>query len=53
VKNRALHAGPIPLWREIASVRVSTLGPVSVALVILSFHCARDIAEGLGGGRGM
>jgi hypothetical protein len=37
-------AGPIPLWSGITSVMVSTLGPVSMAFVILSFHCARDLA---------
>jgi hypothetical protein len=31
-------AGHVPLWRGIASVRVSTLGPVSVAFAILSLH---------------
>jgi hypothetical protein len=28
------------------------LGPISMAFFILSFHCARDFAQGLGGGRG-
>jgi hypothetical protein len=28
------------------------LGPVLVAFMILSFHCTRDLAQGLGGGRG-
>jgi hypothetical protein len=27
-------------------------GPVLVAFAILSFHCAHDLAQGLGGGRG-
>jgi hypothetical protein len=45
-------ASPDPLRRGIASVRVSTLGPVSVAFTILSFHCARDFAQGLEDGRG-
>jgi hypothetical protein len=35
-------AGPDPLRRGITSVMVSTLGPVSTAFMILSFHCARD-----------
>jgi hypothetical protein len=35
----------------VASDRVSTLGPISVAFMILSFHCARDLMQGLGGGR--
>jgi hypothetical protein len=45
-------AGPDPLRRGIASVRVSTLGPVSVALAILSFHCTHDSVQGLEDGRG-
>jgi hypothetical protein len=44
-------AGPILLQGGIASVRVSTLGPVAMAFVILSFHCAHDLVHGLGGGR--
>jgi hypothetical protein len=36
--------GPDPLQRGIASVRVSTIGPVSTAFVILFFHCAHDLA---------
>jgi hypothetical protein len=28
------------------------LGPISVAFTILSFHCTRDLAHGLGGGHG-
>jgi hypothetical protein len=47
-----LGAGPVPLWRGISSVRISTLGPVSVAFVILAFHCGCDLAQGLGGGPG-
>jgi hypothetical protein len=43
----SLCVGPDPLQRWIASVRVSTLGPVSIAFVILSFHCAHDLAQGL------
>jgi hypothetical protein len=38
------RVGPVPLWKGIASTRVSTLGPVSAAFVILSFHNARDFA---------
>jgi hypothetical protein len=45
-------AGPVPLRRGIASVRVSTLAPVSVAFTNLSFCCACDLAQGLGGGHG-
>jgi hypothetical protein len=37
-------AGPVPLWRGIASARISTLGPVSTAFTILSFHCVHDLA---------
>jgi hypothetical protein len=42
--------GPVPLWRRIASVWVSTSGPILVAFGILSFHCACDLVEGLRGG---
>jgi hypothetical protein len=45
-------ASPISLWRGIASVRVSTLGSLLLALRILSFHCACDLAMGPGGGCG-
>jgi hypothetical protein len=45
------RAGPTPLQGGVASDRVSTLGPISVAFMILSFHCARDLMQGLGGGR--
>jgi hypothetical protein len=34
--------GPDPLRRGIASVRVSTLGPVSAVFTILSFYCTHD-----------
>jgi hypothetical protein len=40
--------GPDPLQKGIASVRVSTLGLISVAFMILSFHYAHDLAHGLG-----
>jgi hypothetical protein len=43
-------AVPDPLQRGIASVRVSILGPIPVAFMILSFHCARDLVQGLGDG---
>jgi hypothetical protein len=42
--NPTPGAGPIPLRRGIASVRVSTIGPVSTAFAILSFHYAHDLA---------
>jgi hypothetical protein len=40
-------AGPDPLRRGIASVRVSTLGPISAVFTILSFHNTRDLVQGL------
>jgi hypothetical protein len=43
------HASSVPLRRGIASVRVSTLVPISVAFTILSIHCAHDLVEGLEG----
>jgi hypothetical protein len=45
-----LSVGPNPVQRGIASVRVSYLGPISTTFVILSFHYASDLAQGLGGG---
>jgi hypothetical protein len=42
--------GPVALWRGIASVRVGTLGPISTTFMIIFFHYARDLAQGLGGG---
>jgi hypothetical protein len=45
-------AGPVPVRRGITSVRVSTLGPILAALAILSFHCAHNSAQGLGGDHG-
>jgi hypothetical protein len=45
-------ARPIPLRRGITSVRVSTLGHVLAAFMILSFHYAHDPAHSLGGGCG-
>jgi hypothetical protein len=36
-------AGPAPLQDGVARPRVSTLGPVSAAYVILTFHCARGL----------
>jgi hypothetical protein len=41
--NPNLGPGPVPLRRGITSVRVSTSGTISVAFMILSFHCARDL----------
>jgi hypothetical protein len=38
------RVGPVPLWRGIASARVSMLGPISTAFMILSFHDAHDFA---------
>jgi hypothetical protein len=37
--------GPIPLQRWITCARVSMLGPVSAAFMILYFHCARDTSS--------
>jgi hypothetical protein len=45
-------AGPDPLRRGIATIRVGTSGPVSTVFTILSPHCARDIAQGLRNSRG-
>jgi hypothetical protein len=50
--NLNSSADLVPLWRGITSVRVSTLGPISVAFMILSFHYARNLPRGLWGGRG-
>jgi hypothetical protein len=50
--NLTPGASLVPLQRGIASVRVSTLGPILMAFAMLSFHCARDLAQGLGGGLG-
>jgi hypothetical protein len=50
--NPTPSACPIPLRSGIASVMVSTLGPVSMAFAILSFHCTRDLQQDLGGDRG-
>jgi hypothetical protein len=49
VVNPNPRVGPVPLWRGVASARVSTLIPISVAFVILSFHYAHDHAQGLRG----
>jgi hypothetical protein len=37
----------VPLWRGIASVRVSTSDPISLAFMILSFHCTHNLAQSL------
>jgi hypothetical protein len=47
-----LGAGPDPLRRGIASVRVSTTGLVFVAFTILSLHCAHNIVQSLGDSHG-
>jgi hypothetical protein len=36
------RAGPVPLQRGIASVKVSTSSPVLAAFMILSFHHTND-----------
>jgi hypothetical protein len=41
-------ANPAPLWRGVADAWVSTLGLILVVFAILSFHCAHDLAQGLG-----
>jgi hypothetical protein len=46
------RANPAPLHDGIASARFSTLGPIYEAYMILSFHCLRGLAQGLGGGHG-
>jgi hypothetical protein len=40
-------AGPDPLRRGIAIVRVDTSGPVSAAFTIFFLHHAHDIVQGL------
>jgi hypothetical protein len=42
--------GPDALRRGITSIRVSTLGLISTAFMILSFHYAQDLAQSLGDG---
>jgi hypothetical protein len=37
-----LIVGHVPIRRGIASAKVSMLGPVSAAFMIISFHCAHD-----------
>jgi hypothetical protein len=46
------RAGLALLQEGVASARVSMLGLVSTAYVILSFYCAHDLVQGLGGGHG-
>jgi hypothetical protein len=46
------RAGPAPHQGGVASVGVSTLGLVLAAFMILSFHHARDLAQGLRDKRG-
>jgi hypothetical protein len=45
-------ASQVPLLRGIASVSVSTLGPIFVAFAILSFYYAHDLVQGLWGSHG-
>jgi hypothetical protein len=47
--NLTPGASPIPLWRGIAIVIVSTLGPILVTITILPFHCTHYLVQGLGG----
>jgi hypothetical protein len=44
------RASPAPLQEGVTSARVTTLGPISVAYAILSFHYAHGLTQGLGGG---
>jgi hypothetical protein len=43
------RASPAPLQGGVASARVSILGPVLAAFVILSFHHSHDLAQGFEG----
>jgi hypothetical protein len=43
------RASLTPFQRGVTSLRVSTLGTISAAFAILSFHCAHDSAHGLRG----
>jgi hypothetical protein len=47
--NPNTGAGLAPVQGGVANARVSMLGPVLVAFTILSFHCAHDLVQGLGG----
>jgi hypothetical protein len=49
--NKNCGPDPVPLWRGIDSVRVSTSDPVSLAFMILSFHCTHNLAQSLICGR--
>jgi hypothetical protein len=42
------RVGPAPLPGGVASARVSTLDPISAAFMILYFHYACDLVQGLG-----
>jgi hypothetical protein len=42
--NSNPRAGLVPLWRGVASARVSMLGPVLAAFTILSFHYICNLA---------
>jgi hypothetical protein len=50
--NLAPGAGPVPLRSGIASIRVSSLGPIYAASAILSFHYACDLEQVLEGSHG-
>jgi hypothetical protein len=45
------RAGPVPLREGVASTRVGLFGSVLVSYVILSFHHACGLAQGLRGAR--
>jgi hypothetical protein len=42
-------AGPAPLQEGVASTSVSMFRPISVSYMILSFHHAHNLKQGLGG----
>jgi hypothetical protein len=42
--NQNPEVDHVPLQGGVTNTRVNMLGPVSVAFVILSFHCAHDLA---------
>jgi hypothetical protein len=44
-------AGPAPLQEGVASTRVSMFRPVLVSYMILSYHCAHSLMQGLRGAR--
>jgi hypothetical protein len=49
--SRTPGLGPAPLQEGVTSVRVSMLGPVLTAYMIVSFHHAHSLTQGLEGNR--